>query len=506
MNALVATVANHAWWLANTPAYRRFKQALPNPRKTQADILHRYVDRNAQTVFGRDHGFKTIDSVEAFQKRVPIRAYDETARYIDRIASGEQHVLSCDPVIRLATSSGSTRARKLIPYTASLQREFNRAIGPWIVDLFRRDPHLARGCAYWSITPVAAQAEQSGNGPPIGFEEDSAYLGGIFQRLVDAAMAVPSRLRHITNIDEFRAQTMKHLLARRDLRLISVWHPTFLELLVDSAGLNDPCEIWPNLRLISCWADANAVGAADALARSFPGVQIQPKGLLATEAFVTIPFAEHWPVAIRSHFFEFIDDRGAVRLVDELQLNHEYSVVVTTAGGLWRYRLGDRVRVEGFLGATPSLRFVGREDKVVDHFGEKLNEGFVASVLQKLLATTKPLPDFSMLAFDARGSDPGYTLFISSIPAIEQSDDVEVRLDTLLRSNPHYDHCRQLGQLRPAQVFLISEPAYPKFIAAQTRRGQRLGDIKPMALSDHNGWSEVFAGCYLDSRRCVAAD
>jgi hypothetical protein len=497
MKALAATVANHAWWLANLPAYLRFQSALHHPHAAQARILRTYLRENSRTAFGRDHQFENISSIGLFQRCVPIRSYDELAPYIDRVAEGEQNVLSHDRVIRLATSSGSTRARKLIPYTRSLQREFNRAIGPWIVDLFRGDPKLARGSAYWSITPVAAPAARASKGPPIGFAEDSAYLGGLVQSLVDAAMAVPAQVRHTTNIDEFRRQTIQHLLERRDLRLISVWHPTFLELLLDSAGIDDPTRVWPKLRLISCWADANATGAADALTRRFPGVTIQPKGLLATEAFVTIPFAQQWPLAIRSHFFEFIDDAGDVRLAHELRVDHEYSVVVTTAGGLWRYRLGDRVRVESFVGATPSLRFIGREDNVVDHFGEKLSEGFVAHVLGKLFATTKPLPTFSMLAPDARHDAPGYTLFTSSIPQIHETNGLDIRLDALLRTNPHYDYCRQLGQLHAARVFLISEPAYTKYIGALTQRGQRLGDIKPAALSEHDGWSNIFAGRYL---------
>ena len=66
--------------------------------------------------------------------------------------------------------------------------------------------------------------------------------------------------------------------------------------------------IWPRLGLISCWGDAHAALHLDELRRSFPGVEIQPKGLLATEAFVTIPFDDRTPLAIRSHFFEFLPE------------------------------------------------------------------------------------------------------------------------------------------------------------------------------------------------------
>src|SRR5207249_3666086 len=127
----------------------------------------------------------------------PLRDYDALSPWIDRIAAGERCVLTAEPVIRLMPTTGSTAARKLIPYTRSLQREFNRAIGPWIVDLYREDRSLACGCAYWSISPVTRPEMQRESGPPVGFEEDSAYLGGVRKRLIDAVMAVPGEVQHI---------------------------------------------------------------------------------------------------------------------------------------------------------------------------------------------------------------------------------------------------------------------------------------------------------------------
>ena len=57
--------------------------------------------------------------------------------------------------------------------------------------------------------------------------------------------------------------------------------------------------------------------------------------------------------------------------LEKLRKGNEYEVVVTTSGGLWRYRLGDRVLVDGFVQKTPSLRFLGRPGNVSDLFGEK---------------------------------------------------------------------------------------------------------------------------------------
>lgn len=497
---MIARVANTLWSLASVPAYVAFRAALHEPERTQAAILRRYVERNADTAFGRRHGFDRIASPADFARRVPVADYDATSPDIDRVARGESNVLTADAVVRLATSSGSTRARKLIPYTRELQREFGRAIGPWIVDLFARDPSLIGGPAYWSISPVVdapPEPARPAGAPPIGFDDDSAALGGIAARLVDAVMAVPASVRLVRDVDAFRYATALALLRRRDLRLVSVWHPSFLELLLDTivrewpqllddvgdrplrdVDPRDVRAIWPRLGLVSCWADAHAGPAAASLVRRLGGVTLQPKGLLATEAFVTIPFAGRWPLAVRSHYVELLDDRGRVRGVESLRLGDEADVVVTTAGGLYRYRLGDRVIVDGFVGRTPSLRFVGRSDHVVDRRGEKLSEGFVGRVLRDLI----PDVAFSVLAPESIGHAVRYALF-ATLDADASTDTLAVALDARLSENPHYRYARQLGQLAPAVVVRAADDVGDRFLRAEVAAGRRLGDVKASPLS-----------------------
>src|SRR5438874_1367669 len=169
-----------------------------------------------------------------------------------------------------------------------------------------------------------------------------------------------------------------------------------------------------------------------------PGARLQAKGLLATEAFVSIPFAGAHPLAVRSHFFEFLDDQGTICLADELLVGRRYSIVVTTGGGLWRYRLGDRVEVDQLVRRTPSVRFVGRDDRVVDHFGEKLSDGFVARAISETLAYAKVHARFSMLAPESIDDEFRYTLFLQSPQPVPR--DLSARLDNALRANPHYDY------------------------------------------------------------------
>jgi hypothetical protein len=251
-----------------------------------------------------------------------------------------------------------------------------------------------------------------------------------------------------------------------------------------AADPTHPTSIWPHLCLVSCWADAHARGPAADLQRRLASVKLQAKGLLATEGFVTLPFRGVHPVALTSHFFEFIDDSGGIHPVEDLRLGESYEVVVTTGGGLWRYRLGDRVAVCGFIERTPTLKFLGRSGNVSDRCGEKLAEAFVTDVL----ATVFPATPFTMLAPENDGAMWRYAAYVECPSSVVNAGEA---LDAALSDNPHYALCRRLGQLRAPRVQSVRN-AYAHFTAAEVERGMRLGDIKPVALSQRTDWARRF--------------
>src|SRR6185503_4354596 len=102
--------------------------------------------------------------------------------YIERIGAGEKEVLTADPVNLLEPTSGSSGAVKLIPYTASLRAQFQRGIDAWIGDLLNAFPAVRHGRAYWSISPAFGIQRKSRGGIPIGFDDDTAYLGRVERR------------------------------------------------------------------------------------------------------------------------------------------------------------------------------------------------------------------------------------------------------------------------------------------------------------------------------------
>jgi hypothetical protein len=473
-------LGNSLWRLANARAYRAFRRAWREPRRAQENILFAFLRRNAASDYGRRHRYATIRTVRQFQEAVPIVNYEDLVPRIEQIRQGRQNVLTCERVLMMEKTSGSAGGAKYIPYTATLRREFQNAVGAWMFDLFTRRPALKAGAQYWSISPSARQREFTPGGLPVGFDDDTEYLGVCERLVLRLVMAVPGRLCRVADIEENRRITLAHLRRCRHLAFVSVWNPSFLTILMSRLPAGSrPRDYWPGLRLISCWTSGVSSRFIPELRALFPGVEIQGKGLLATEGVVSFPeIGRPAPSpALTSHFLEFLGDDGRPRLVDELAVGDRYRVLLTTGGGLARYAPGDCVEVV----APGAIEFVGRADNVSDICGEKLSETFVGRVLEDISAR-RHVTGFAMLAPEW-SSPPRYLLIVDSGIASDLAGDVEKGL----RASVHYDYCRRLGQLGPVQEVRLPR-ASERYQQSCAALGQRVGNIKPAYLRREFGW------------------
>jgi hypothetical protein len=333
--------------------------------------------------------------------------------------------------------------------------------------------------------------------------------------------AVPQWVGTVLDLADWQLATLYWLVCRSDLELISVWSPTFflarlealdqrlnaLETLLrrgarmsdqemppDAPAIRrlsaygttkDARELWPNLKLVSCWTEGSSRPFFDELKNRLPHADFQGKGLLATEGVVTVPNREGRPVlAADSGFFEFLDRERRSKLSHELANNERYEVVMTTSGGLYRYGTGDAVMCEGFANGLPVLRFMGRIGLTSDLVGEKLTEEFVATCLEEI-------PGFRVLVPIVR-SKPEYALVVDARTTI-QPEPLRVGVEARLSKNPQYAYARRMGQLDHLSVHIVPNPL-ETYMKRAARSGMRLGDVKVPALCSETDWLETFRG------------
>ena len=532
--------ANAVLLAAAAPARARFAAAVRDPAAMQAGILDRLLRDGERSAYGRSHGFARIRSAAEFAERVPLVDFDGLAPWMERVARGENTVLTGTPVRFLEPTGGSSGYLKLIPYTAALASEFSAATLPWLFDLFASRPALARGSAYWAVTPPGRAAKRTDGGVAIGMQDDADYFPAPLRSLLRRSLAVPAAVSLAGDIASCRYLTLLALLGATDLTLISVWSPSFLTLLASALDeewellLHDlergtvsghvqsapaarmrlelpPCprraralrarfggrapenleSIWTHLALISCWTEGHASHALQGGRERFPSVEIQGKGLLATEGVVSIPlFGAQAPVAaVASHYLELLDPRdGRAIPIHVADVGGTYEVALSTGGGLYRYRLHDLVRVEGMLHRTPLLSFRGRADGASDLAGEKLTPALAERAISDAIRATGLRVPFAMLV-PSQTPAPHYRLYVEAEP--HHAGILATSVDRVLQRAHHYALCRSLGQLGPIRGVSVRD-GYRLYEQACAERGQRTGAIKPPALECRPGLDHVF--------------
>ena len=489
---LIRTI-NTLWMWQSRGENRAFHQATAKIRCQQEVLLQTTLRDNAESSYGRKHQFAKIKSLEGFQQHVPICDYESLRPKIEEIANGGQGVLTSEPVLMLEPTGGSSGGSRLIPYTATLRRQFQRAIATWMYDVLSGFPGCRKGRAYWSISPAAQRPEKTPGGIRIGFDSDAEYLAGWQRWAMKRLLAVPTSVAQLRNIENFQYATLAGLLAAKDLALISIWSPTFLSTLfsrlpkwaeqivedIEAGYLHFPQtnadqgfrdfsiqrdrsrsrflriklqefgpsakflkEIWPSLSLISAWGDASASMFVPELKHWLPDVPFQPKGLLATEGVTSFPLKsnDNSALAIRSHVFEFQpietadDPARPAKWAWELEPGCRYQVLLTTGGGLYRYAIGDEIEVTGFIRQCPLLRFTGRAGVQSDLVGEKLHEQHVRDAIERSCESLHLEPAFAMLIpihaeVTDQNSAPGYR----AILVIRNLNCITAELETVER-------------------------------------------------------------------------
>jgi hypothetical protein len=413
---------------------RTLDAAAERPADAQARVLRGLLQANADTAFGRDHGFGTLRTPRQYVQRVPIRDYEGLRPYVTRLLAGEPRVLTAEAPLTFATTSGTTGEPKFVPVTPTSLRQGAALMRLWTAYALGHHPRMLDGRILTMVGP-AVEGTTPG-GLPYG-----AMTGLTYQRLpwlvrrrhvLPYAVAlipdhetryfVAARLalaRTVSSIGTPNPSTLLRLadtVARHDEALIRAVHdgtlgrddvsgipgagvPDLREVL--AAGLRpDPRraaalahvvarrgrlvlgDCWPELALVACWLGGSAGLQARHLDAHFAGVPRRDLGLVASEGRLTVPLEDESAagvLAVHTTFFEFVpedeidDPAPRARLCHELQDGGRYYVIVTGANGLYRYDLNDVVEVRGFHRRTPTVAFVRKGRDMVNITGEKLH-------------------------------------------------------------------------------------------------------------------------------------
>lgn len=421
------------------PAVQTFLHSLGDSEAVQRELLlKRLVKPNESCEFGRRHGFSSVRSVSAFQSAVPVSGYDDLRGAIERMLEGRPNVLTSEPVRRFFITSGSTAAPKYIPVTPSLIRDKAQVFEIFWNLVREAHPDAARGSFIFNFTDTGHEHRTTGGSL---CSSESSFWNARW-RAASGKNGCPLP-REIMNIDETEARyyAIARIMLETDISVLMTLNPSTMALLSDvirrnadrlvedircgtlSQNLSVPPDaraciaarfkdnekrakelekafggaavapanrIWSNLQLVVCWRSPMVRPYIDLLSPFLGTMPQRDYVTMASEGVMAIPFEDEVSgglLPIHTHFYEFIPEESAAAGVPDTLLAHEltvgetYVVVLTTSAGLYRYNIGDVVRVREFFGSTPVLEFLHRAGHTCSLTGEKLTESQVAGAV-----------------------------------------------------------------------------------------------------------------------------
>ena len=385
--SLAVKLTSRVFQRAMVRAVREFERTAADAPAAQDALFRRLVAQTARTEYGRRHGVDSGIDYSRWQSRVPVVDYEDIRPWVadERARPG---ALVAEPVVQWVRSRCTHCTDKVVPYTAALKRSFSRALSLWGYDLLDGGLPLQKGYAYLEIEPPEVRF-----GGSEALADDGDYVGWPLARVMQMVVVVDPKIRRLRQRANFDRVLALSLIAAADLELVSLWHPKWLvelcsyieaersELarLLDDRTLHceglefrfaplsrsrraallagDFVALWPSLRLVSTPAEHVDAPHAAALARRFPQARVEGKGIMTPEAPLTIPFRPAGGAVpiVDEVFYELEADDGSVCRLEDAREDVEYTLVITQAGGLVRYRVGERVRMTHRWRALPCL-------------------------------------------------------------------------------------------------------------------------------------------------------
>lgn len=506
----------HGFSLVAEKKIRKLISDSKAPRAAQNDKLLGIIRANADSRFGKEHGFSHISSVTDFQKSVPVREYEQFRTYIDDAAAGQPSVLTSGDVVMFATTSGTAGKPKFIPITAGYIEEFRAASVVSGYNLLRAFPGIAAGVTLSIVSP--AEEGRTSGGIPYG-----AISGQLFQHepylikkfispipyevflisdyeskyytLLRLALALPVSCFYTLNPSTLsllcrRLGAYAHQLIK-DVRDGTVTPPGAIPSAARKAvapffrpnprhaaqlmsllerGCFKPSEIWPQLAVVSCWTKAAASFYLADFPEQFGQVPICDITYGASEGRGTVFMGPgKQMLALQSHFFEFIPEdeiehsKPTVLLADELEVGKSYFILFTTSGGLYRYNINDVVKVTGFFNGTPMIEFQYKGGNVCSFTGEKITEFQVTTALTRCIARLGIRVRFFTVVPVFR-PEPHYEIWIEAETHEEKMDALAYAFDEELSDlNIEYEAKRASGRLSSVKLRALKTGAYEDF-------------------------------------------
>ncbi|KAG9457777.1 hypothetical protein H6P81_002285 [Aristolochia fimbriata] len=222
------------------------------------------------------------------------------------------------------------------------------------------------------------------------------------------------------------------------------------------------------------------------------GINIRPRSSVEHAAYTVGP---------GNGYFEFIPHSDDGFLGEEPQpvpltqvrVGELYEVVVTNYSGLYRYRMGDIVKVSGFYNSMPDLQFVRRKNVVLSVLSDKTTEVDLLRATESASNLYLTGEEVEILDFTSYGDlstdPPHYVIFWELSDRVSSEEILQKCCNCLDRSFAEscYNTVRKNGSIGPPELRIVAQGTFTKICEYYQSLGSSIIQFKtPRCITRSN--------------------
>ncbi len=459
---------------------RQTRKWASRPVESQHKILKELLHSAKNTLFGRDHHFDQIDSYESFKSSVPIRDYEELKPWIDRLVKGENDVLWPGLPEYFSKTSGTTSGVKYIPVTKdSIPNHINSARNTLLsyVHETGKSQFLDGKLIFLSGSPELTQTSGINTG----------RLSGIVNHHVPGYLRTNQMPSYETNCIEDWETKLEKIIDEtidQNMSLIS-GIPPWVQMYFDriQERVDKPIkDVFPDFDLF-VYGGVNfepyRAKLYESIGKRIDSIETYP----ASEGFIAYQDTQESNgllMLLNSGIFfefvpaeEFFNDEPTRLMIEDVELDVNYALIINSNAGLWGYSIGDTVK---FISKDPyRLLVTGR----IKHFISAFGEHVIGEEVEKAMKVTcEKYAEVELVEFTVAPNvtpKEGLPLHEWYVEFAKEPSDLmafEKELDLALRTlNSYYDDLISGSILRTLKVIPLKKNSFIDYMKAQGKLG-----------------------------------
>ena len=478
------------------------ENAINNPHETQTKVLRELLNTTRDTYYGRNFHFKDIHNYRQFTEQVPVNSYEDIYPYIDLLLKGEQNVLWPTPIKWFAKSSGTTGATsKIIPVSTEGLEQCHYQGGRDMLALYIRNYPDAKLFSGKNLSIGGSQESR--------LSDKNGYYTANISAIVMKNLPFWAQFGRTPGLDvtmmnnwEEKIRKISEITSQQKITSLAgspMWMLLLLQHIIKEHKITYIQDIWPDLEVFF-----HGSVSFDPYRPLFEELD-KDKSLRyleifnATEGFFALQDQKEDNSLLLmvnyGIFYEFIPEKDFMldnpRIIplSEVEVGKNYSMVISTNSGLWRYKIGDTIK---FTSTSP-YRFTisGRTKHCINVFGEDLFAEHAEKAISKACRETGAiLRDFTAAPFFYDRSKKGYhEWLIEFVRSPENPEQFREILDRELgRYNDDYASKRKNNvAIDPPVIRIMPEGTFYQWLKRKNKLG---GQHKVPRLSNSREFVE----------------